>query len=84
MFLTNKDNDSNKTKTFDEFVLVEPGKLSEEEYEQVVVDIVNFLAYLSEPVQLVRKKIGVWVLFFLAVLGLLAYFMKRNYWKDVH
>ncbi len=71
-------------KVFDEFEMIKEGALSEEEYEQVITDIVNFLAYLSEPAQLVRKKIGVGVLFFLAVLGLLAYFMKKDYWKDVH
>ena len=64
--------------------MIHPGSLSEEEYEQVVVDIVNFLAYLSEPAQLVRKKIGIGVLFFLIVLGTLSYFLKKNYWQDVH
>lgn len=71
-------------KEFERFEQVQPGLLSEKEYRQVVTDIVNFLAYLSEPAQLVRYKIGVGVLFFLAVLGVLTYFLKRNYWKDVH
>ena len=69
---------------FDRFEMEHPGVLSEEEYEQVVVDTVNFLAYLSEPAQLVRKKIGIGVLFFLAVLGTLSYFLKKNYWMDIH
>lgn len=71
-------------KEFDEFELVQAGTLSETEYKQVVTDLVNFLAYLSEPAQLVRKKIGTGVLFFLALLGILAFFLKKNYWKDVH
>ncbi|MEJ2115698.1 MAG: cytochrome c1, partial [Gammaproteobacteria bacterium] len=58
--------------------------LSEKEYEQVVTDIVNFLAYLSEPAQLIRKDVGIRVLFFLGILGLLSYFLKKNYWQDVH
>ena len=53
-----------KTEVFDEFIIDKPGVLDKEEYNQVVVDIVNFLAYLSEPAQLVRKKIGVGVLDF--------------------
>jgi len=69
---------------FEKFEMVKQGKLSEGDYEQVVTDIVIFLAYLSEPAQLVRKKIGVKVLFFLAILGILAFFLKRNYWQDVH
>ena len=71
-------------KEFDKFELIQPGKLSATEYKQVVTDLVNFLAYLSEPAQLVRKKIGIGVLFFLALLGVLAYFLKKNYWQDVH
>lgn len=69
---------------FDKFEVLQPGALSEKEYERVVVDLVNFLAYLSEPAQLVRKKIGIGVLFFLAVLGVLSYFMKKSYWKNIH
>ena len=71
-------------KEFDQFELVQPGSLTEDEYKQVVTDLVNFLAYLSEPAQLVRKKVGTGVLIFLAFLGVIAYFLKKNYWQDVH
>ncbi len=66
------------------FEIVQPGTLSEDEYKRVVSDLVNFLAYLSEPAQLIRKKVGTGVLLFLAFLGVLAYFLKRNYWQDIH
>lgn len=66
------------------FTLVQPGSMSEEEYDSAMTDLVNFMVYLSEPAQLKRKTIGVGVLFFLAFLGVIAYFMKRDYWKDVH
>ncbi len=78
------DKNGKEHKVFDNFEMTRPGVLSEKEYEKVVTDIVNFLAYLSEPAQLVRKKIGVGVLFFLVVLGVISYFMKKDYWKDVH
>lgn len=71
-------------KVFDKFEMIKEGALSEQDYEQVVTDIVNFLAYLSEPAQLIRKNVGVGVLLFLSILGILAYFLKRNYWQDVH
>ena len=71
-------------KEFDKFEMVKEGTLSEQEYHQVVTDIVNFLAYLSEPAQLIRKSVGVGVLFFLGLLGILAFFLKRNYWQDIH
>jgi ubiquinol-cytochrome c reductase cytochrome c1 subunit len=60
------------------------GLLTPEEYDRVVADLVNFMVYLSEPAQLERKKIGVWVLFYLLILGVLAYLLKKEYWKDVH
>ena len=66
------------------FEIAVPGQMSPEEYDKAVADLVNFLVYVGEPVQLKRQGIGVGVLFFLAALGVLAYFMKRDYWKDVH
>ena len=83
-FHVEADKDGIDHKEFDKFEMAKEGSLSEEEYEQVVTDIVNFLAYLSEPAQLIRKSIGVKVLFFLALLGILAFFLKRNYWQDIH
>jgi len=66
------------------FEIAVPGKMTPKEYDQAIVDIVNFMVYMSEPIKLKRQAIGVGVLFFLFALGVLAYFMKRDYWKDVH
>ncbi len=60
------------------------GQLTEEEYDSFVLDLVNFLVYIAEPVKLERERLGVWVLFFLLVLLLLSYLLKQEYWKDVH
>jgi ubiquinol-cytochrome c reductase cytochrome c1 subunit len=38
---------------------------------------------MSEPAQLKRKAIGVWVLMFLAVFLVLSYMLKKQIWKDV-
>ena len=70
-------------KILKELRLVTPGKLSPEEYDQFVRDIVNFLAYVSEPMQLERQRLGIWVLAFLLVFGILAYLLKQEIWKDV-
>jgi ubiquinol-cytochrome c reductase cytochrome c1 subunit len=64
--------------------VVEPGKLNEADYDRAVLDLVNFLAYMGEPVQSERKRIGVWVLLFLVVFTALAYLLKKEYWRDVH
>lgn len=64
--------------------LVEPGLQTPEEYEQTVRDLVTFLAYLSEPAQLKRREVGIWVMLYLALFTLVAYALKREYWRDVH
>ena len=67
-----------------EFTLTRPGDLSPEEYDGVVRDLTNFLVYLSEPVQLKRHSIGVFVILFLLVFLVVTYLLKKEYWKDVH
>jgi ubiquinol-cytochrome c reductase cytochrome c1 subunit len=64
--------------------LVRPGKLSVEEYDKAVADLVSFLVWVGEPVAEKRKTIGTWVLIFLAGLFVLSYALKKSYWKDIH
>jgi ubiquinol-cytochrome c reductase cytochrome c1 subunit len=68
---------------FKEFRQLTPGKLSAEEYDQFVRDIVTFLAYIGEPMQLQRQSLGLLVIAFLLVFGILAYLLKQEFWKDV-
>ncbi|HEX6993194.1 MAG TPA: cytochrome c1 [Gammaproteobacteria bacterium] len=65
------------------FEVVRPGLLSEAEYDQVVRDIVNFLDYIGEPMQLERRSLGIKVIGFLLVFLLIAWMLKREIWKDV-
>jgi ubiquinol-cytochrome c reductase cytochrome c1 subunit len=64
--------------------VVSGGKLTAEEYDQAVRDITGFLAYSAEPIKLERKAMGVWVLGFLFIFFIIAYLLKKEYWKDVH
>jgi ubiquinol-cytochrome c reductase cytochrome c1 subunit len=64
--------------------LVKPGKLTPEQYDAMARDITNFLTYVGEPMRLERQHLGIYVLLFLAVFFALAYFLKKEYWKDVH
>lgn len=73
-----------KTKVFDHFELDKPGTESPMQYDRDMRDLTNFLVYLSEPAKLVRYRVGVYVLIFLAVFLLFAYLLKKEYWKDVH
>lgn len=64
--------------------LVEEGGLSPKEYDTLVRDITNFLTYAGEPFQVERERLGRYVLLFLGFLFILAYMLKKEYWKDVH
>jgi ubiquinol-cytochrome c reductase cytochrome c1 subunit len=68
---------------FEHFTPGMAGKLTVAEYDEVVRDIVNFLDYMSEPMQLERKAIGIRVIAFLLVFLVLAYMLKKEVWKDV-
>ena len=73
--------------TIDEHGKLSPamgGTLTAEEYDVVVRDLTNFLEYVGEPNKLERKAIGYWVLAFLFFFFILTYFLKKEYWKDVH
>ncbi|KAA6184036.1 cytochrome c1 [Thiohalocapsa marina] len=64
--------------------LVEPGQLTPEEYDTMVLDLTNFLTYVGEPYKLERRSLGLYVLLFLGLMFILAYFLKKEYWRDIH
>ncbi|MBP1474696.1 cytochrome c1 [Frateuria sp. MAH-13] len=64
--------------------LSQPGRMTPEQYKQASRDLTNFLAYVAEPAALQRHAYGIWVILFLALFTLLAYALKKEYWKDVH
>ena len=60
------------------------GSLTTEEYDVVVRDLTNFLEYVGEPSKLERESMGVNVLIFLFIFFIISYFLKKEYWKDIH
>ncbi len=84
VFKTEKDAAGGDVEVFDHFEPVTAGTLSPEEYDQVARDLTTFLSYVGEPIQLKRQQLGKWVLLFLAVFFVLAYLLKKEYWKDIH
>lgn len=68
---------------YDALKKVEPGSMSQQEFEDTLNDLVNFLAYASDPKALKRHHIGIGVLVFLIILLILAIALKRAYWKDI-
>ncbi len=69
---------------FESFEMHQAGTLTPAQFDQVATDITNFLQYAAEPAALQRKAVGIWVLLFLAGFTVLAWFLKQEYWKDVH
>ena len=63
---------------------IAPGSQGTVQYDTTVRDLVNFLVYIGEPAAQSRKHIGAVVLFVLSVLFVLAYALKKAYWKDIH
>ena len=68
------------------FLEVVPGTglLSPEEFDQSMVDLTNFLAYMSDPIKEKREYIGKYVILYLLILLVLSYLLYREFKKDVH
>jgi ubiquinol-cytochrome c reductase cytochrome c1 subunit len=59
------------------------GTLDAREYDDAVADLVAFMQWMGEPAAKHRVQIGVWVLLFLGVFTVIAWFLNRAYWKDI-
>ena len=65
------------------YTMLSAGSLNAEEFDQFVRDIVNYLAFIAEPVQLKRQTMGIWVMAFLLVFFILSLMLKKEIWKPV-
>jgi ubiquinol-cytochrome c reductase cytochrome c1 subunit len=84
VFETVKDEHGGEHEVAKGFEIQNAGTMTREEYDRAMRDLTNFMVYLGEPAKLVRKGIGVWTILFLIVFTIVAYLMKKEYWKDVH
>jgi len=66
-----------------ELELDQPGRLTPEEFDNAVRDLVAFMIYLGEPAILERQRLGKWVLLFLVAFTLLAYMLYKEFWRDI-
>jgi ubiquinol-cytochrome c reductase cytochrome c1 subunit len=60
------------------------GEMSVDEYDRAARDLTNFLAYVGEPSRLESEALGLNVIGFLVILFILAFMLKKEYWRDVH
>jgi ubiquinol-cytochrome c reductase cytochrome c1 subunit len=67
-----------------EFVLVRPGKLTPDQFNATVGDLVNYLTWMAEPGKMKRMELGVYVLLFLGLFFVLTFYLKKEFWKDIH
>lgn len=68
-----------------ELTRLDNGKASTVAYDQKVGDLVNYLVWMGEPAQVTRQWIGYGVLLFLLfILVPMTYFLKKEYWRDIH
>ncbi len=75
-----------ESKTIHKFVgyeQVTPGKMTAQEYDSAVADLVAFLQWMAEPVQNTRRQLGVVVLLFLSIFAFLAWRLNASYWREV-
>ncbi|GEN27554.1 cytochrome c1 [Halovibrio variabilis] len=75
---------SGKYQSCEVLQVTEPGALEPDEFEEAVYDLTNFLAYVGEPSKLQAQALAPKVLIFIFIFGVVAYFLKREYWRDVH
>lgn len=59
------------------------GVYSVEQFDQAAYDLANFLHYMGDPSREIRMSMGRYVIGFLVVLMVFAYFLKREFWKDI-
>ena len=71
------------TTVFKEFAPGVVGSLTPKQFDEFARDTVNFLQYVSDPSQLERQGLGIWVVLFLLMFTGIAYMLKAEYWKDV-
>ncbi len=83
-YKTQTDSHGNESEVIVAFEIIKPGAMTKSEYDQTIHDLVAFLDYLAEPYKQTRKNVGTGVIIFLFIFLILAYLLKKEYWKDIH
>jgi ubiquinol-cytochrome c reductase cytochrome c1 subunit len=71
-------------KVLDDLVIAQKGRMTPQQFDQAMTDLVSFLVYVGEPAKLERVQLGKYVILYLVIFLVLAYLLKKEYWKDVH
>ena len=57
--------------------------MTPDEFDDTMRDVVNFLAYATNPYEVKQHRLGWWVLGYLFLMIILTFFLKRAYWHDL-
>tara|TARA_Y100001970_G_scaffold159324_1_gene194915 strand:+ start:653 stop:1492 length:840 start_codon:yes stop_codon:yes gene_type:complete len=60
------------------------GEMSSDEFDQTMLDLTNFLAYMTDPLKIERETIGTYTLLYLFIFTMLSYLLYREFKKDLH
>ena len=60
------------------------GIMQKGEFDQATYDLVNFMTYLAEPGAVKREDMGKRVLFFILIFAACAYFLNKEFWRNIH
>ena len=59
------------------------GKLTQAQFDGQIADLVAYLTYVADPSAQTRTRLGTGVLLFLSLFVVLAWWLNREYWKDI-
>jgi ubiquinol-cytochrome c reductase cytochrome c1 subunit len=74
---------SKKISTFVGYQQGAAGTMTPAQYDQAIADLVAYLRWMAEPMRAQRVQLGVFVLIFLGIFTVIAFFLNKAYWKDV-
>jgi ubiquinol-cytochrome c reductase cytochrome c1 subunit len=84
VYKTETDHEGKTHQVIERLELAQPGKLTLAEYDATVGDLVNYMSWMGEPAKAKRLYLGVGVMLFLFVFFIVAFYLKREFWKDIH
>ncbi|MBL6819650.1 MAG: cytochrome c1 [SAR86 cluster bacterium] len=64
-------------------VKVSEGSLTDEQFDNSMKDLVNFLAYAAEPIRRDRERNGIFVILFFVIFTAVMWLLNREYSKDI-
>ncbi|MBI5937343.1 MAG: cytochrome c1 [Betaproteobacteria bacterium] len=84
VYKTETDHEGKTHQLIERLELAQPGKMTLAEYDGLVADLVNYMNWMGEPAKGERLNIGIAVLLFLGIFFVIAFYLKKEFWKDVH